>query len=75
MGPHGEALPGRLPRGHGCVARWVLDPFMGSGTTGLAAMRLGREFIGVEIDPQWYDVAWRRLDAAGRQLSLSEMGL
>ena len=39
----------------------VLDPFMGSGTTGLAAQRLGRSFIGIEINPEYAEMAERRI--------------
>lgn len=39
----------------------VLDPYMGSGTTGVAAVRLGRKFIGVEIDPGYFEIAKRRI--------------
>jgi site-specific DNA-methyltransferase (adenine-specific) len=42
----------------------VLDPFMGSGTTGVACVKLDRKFIGVEIDPRYFDVACRRIDDA-----------
>jgi hypothetical protein len=42
----------------------VLDPFMGSGTTGIACLRLGRRFIGIEIEPHWFDLACRRIEAA-----------
>jgi len=43
----------------------ILDPFMGSGTTGVAAVQLGRKFIGIEIDPGYFKIAHRRiLDAA-----------
>ncbi len=42
----------------------VLDPFVGSGTTGVAALRAGRRFVGIELTTQWFDVACRRLDAA-----------
>lgn len=45
----------------------VLDPFMGSGTTGIAAIQAGRRFVGVEIDPHHFDTACRRLDGAQRQ--------
>lgn len=45
----------------------VLDPFMGSGTTGVAAMQIGRQFIGCEIEPRWFDIACRRIEAAYRQ--------
>jgi len=41
----------------------VLDPFMGSGSTGVAALRLGRSFVGHEIDPEFYAIAKRRLQA------------
>jgi site-specific DNA-methyltransferase (adenine-specific) len=41
----------------------VLDPFMGSGTTGVAAIRLGRRFIGIEIEPKYFDIARRRIEA------------
>jgi DNA modification methylase len=44
-------------------ARTILDPFMGSGTTGVACIREGRRFIGVEIDPGYFDVACRRIAA------------
>lgn len=39
----------------------VLDPFMGSGSTGVACKELGREFIGIEIDPKYYDIAEKRM--------------
>lgn len=42
----------------------VLDPFMGSGTTGAAAIQMGLPFIGIEIDPQWFDAACRRVEAS-----------
>lgn len=45
----------------------VLDPFMGSGTTGEAAMATGRRFVGFEVDPQWFDVACKRVENAQRQ--------
>lgn len=48
----------------------VLDPFMGSGTTGVAALQLGRSFVGIEQDPRWFDVACQRLSAACQQGSL-----
>jgi DNA modification methylase len=46
----------------------VLDPFMGSGTTGVACMRDGRKFIGVEIDPRYYAIAERRIRDASFML-------
>ena len=39
----------------------ILDPFMGSGTTGVAAVSLGRRFIGIEIEPKYFDIACRRI--------------
>ena len=45
----------------------VLDPFMGSGTTGVACARLGRSFVGIEIEPRYFDIACRRIEQAQRQ--------
>jgi site-specific DNA-methyltransferase (adenine-specific) len=45
----------------------VLDPFSGSGTTGIAAVQSGRDFIGIEIDPEYFDIACRRIEEAQRQ--------
>ena len=45
----------------------VIDPFMGSGTTGVACVKLGRKFIGVEIEPRYFDIACRRIEAAYKQ--------
>jgi len=42
----------------------VLDPFMGSGTTGVACAKLGRKFIGIEIDEGYFDIACRRIQKA-----------
>lgn len=42
----------------------VLDPFMGAGSTGVAAVEEGRKFIGVELDPKWFDLACKRIEAA-----------
>lgn len=45
----------------------TLDPFMGSGTTGVACMNLGRSFIGIEREPKYFDIACRRIEDAQRQ--------
>ena len=45
----------------------VLDPFMGSGTTGVACAKLGRKFIGIEIEPSYFDIACKRIEDAYRQ--------
>ncbi len=46
------------------------DPFMGSGTTGVACMNLGRKFIGIEIEPKYFDIACERIEQAQRQVRL-----
>ncbi|HEX9955501.1 MAG TPA: site-specific DNA-methyltransferase, partial [Allosphingosinicella sp.] len=48
-------------------AKTILDPFMGSGTTGVAAIAEGREFIGIEREPTYFDIACRRMENAQRQ--------
>lgn len=45
----------------------ILDPFMGSGTTGVACARMGRKFIGIELDPKYFDVACERIEKAYSQ--------
>lgn len=49
----------------------ILDPFMGSGTTGVAAIRLGRNFIGWERDEKYFAIAKRRIENAREQLRLA----
>jgi site-specific DNA-methyltransferase (adenine-specific) len=48
-------------------ARTILDPFMGSGTTGVACAKLGRKFIGIELEPKYFDIACKRIDEAYKQ--------
>ena len=48
-------------------AQTILDPFMGSGTTGVACAQLGRKFIGIEIEPRYFDIACRRIERAYAQ--------
>jgi len=48
----------------------ILDPFMGSGTTGVACVQTGRNFIGIEIDPTYYAIAEKRIKDAQMQLRL-----
>jgi len=45
----------------------ILDPFMGSGTTGVACAKLGRKFIGIEIGDRYFDIACKRIEEAYRQ--------
>ena len=42
----------------------LLDPFLGSGTTGVAAINLGRKFIGIEIEPKYFEIACKRIEHA-----------
>ncbi len=53
----------RWTRGFGII----LDPYMGAGPTGVAALNLGRKFIGIEIEPKYFDIACKRIDAVARQ--------
>ena len=53
-----EKLPGDLAI--------ICDPFMGSGTTGVAAVQMGRQFIGIEREPKYFDIACKRIEDAQR---------
>ena len=48
----------------------VCDPFMGSGTTGVACAKQGRRFIGIEIDERYFEIACRRIEDAQRQADM-----
>lgn len=48
----------------------ILDPFMGSGTTGVACANLGRKFIGIEIERRYFDIACRRIEQAQSQIKM-----
>lgn len=48
----------------------VLDPFMGSGTTGIACAKLGRKFIGIEKEPHYFEIACKRIEQAYTQPDL-----
>ena len=56
-------LVGKSTKDGGTIA----DPFMGSGTTGVACMNIGRKFIGIEIEPKYFDIACERIENAQRQ--------
>lgn len=48
----------------------VFDPFMGSGTTGVACAKLGRKFTGIELDEEYFDIACKRIEEAYKQPDL-----
>jgi site-specific DNA-methyltransferase (adenine-specific)/modification methylase len=48
-------------------AQTILDPFMGSGTTGVAAVQMGRKFIGIEREERYFEIACKRIEQAQRQ--------
>jgi site-specific DNA-methyltransferase (adenine-specific) len=50
----------------------VCDPFMGSGTTGVACMRTGRNFIGIELDKGYFDIATVRIKNAAGDFTLTD---
>ena len=52
------------------TAQTILDPFMGSGTTGVACVNLGRSFIGIEQDPDYFDICVKRITDAHLQADL-----
>lgn len=52
------------------IGQIVADPFMGSGTTGVACAKTGRMFIGIEVNQKYFDIACRRMDQAQRQADM-----
>lgn len=68
---HPAPFPEHLAKDH--VISWsntgdtVLDPFMGSGTTGVACVNTGRSFIGIELDEKYFDIAKRRIKEAANE--------
>jgi site-specific DNA-methyltransferase (adenine-specific)/modification methylase len=52
------------------TAATIIDPFMGSGTTGVAAVQMHKQFIGIEREAKYFDIACRRIEDAQRQGSL-----
>lgn len=73
---HPALFPDKLVEDH--IVSWsnkedlVLDPFMGSGTTGVACLNLNRRFIGIEINEKYFDIACKRVETAGSQGYLFE---
>ena len=68
--PKPVGLMGRAIRNSSDAGGTILDPFMGSGTTGVACVKLGRKFIGIEIDAGYFDIACRRIEKAYEQPDL-----
>ena len=69
--PYPERLV--IPIIKGCVFdRGAIDPFMGSGTTGVACVKLGRKFIGIEISREYCDIAVKRMERELAQPMLFE---
>lgn len=64
--PYPVQLAERLIRMFSFVGDTVLDPFMGTGTTNLAAAMWGRDSIGVELHAEYFEMAWKRLSAHDR---------
>jgi site-specific DNA-methyltransferase (adenine-specific) len=64
-----DEIPTRCIRATTQSGETVLDPFAGSGTTGVAAVRLGRKFIGIEVSPEYFAIAKRRIQQAIRDKS------
>ena len=68
---HPAPFPMKLAKDH--LRSWtnpgdtILDPFMGSGTTGVACAQLGRNFIGIELDPDYFAIAEKRIKTAQSQ--------
>lgn len=48
----------------------ILDPFMGSGSTGIACLKMGRKFAGIEIEEKYFDIACKRIEQAYKQLDM-----
>jgi site-specific DNA-methyltransferase (adenine-specific) len=74
QGEHPTEKPRRLMAeligDYTCKGETILDPFMGSGTTGVAAVQMGRKFIGIEREPKYFDIACRRIEEAQKQSDL-----
>lgn len=68
--PKPPELARHFIRLHTQAGEIVLDPFMGGGSTAVAAVKEGRRFIGIELDEQWFDLACRRIEEAYKQPDL-----
>mgnify|MGYP000243353355 CR=1 FL=1 len=66
----GERLASQLAMSYSAPGQTILDPFVGSGTTGVACVKLGRRFIGIERESKYFDIACRRIEEAYKQPDL-----
>ena len=71
--PYPIELAERLVRMFSFVGDTVLDPFLGTGTTSIAAARWGRNSIGVEVDPEYFEMAVKRIEGETRKLFSSSV--
>ena len=73
----GHPCPRPLDQMTHIVNQWVrpggivFDPFMGSGTTGVACVQTGRKFIGIEIEPKYFEIAQKRIEQAQLQIRMA----
>lgn len=65
--PKPHEMPAHFMRLHTQVGDVVLDPFMGGGSSGVAAAKMGRKFIGIELDQRWFELSVRRISEALKQ--------
>jgi DNA modification methylase len=65
--PKPPALAQHFIRLHTLPGETVLDPFMGGGSTGVAALKEGRKFIGIELEERWFDMACRNIEETHKQ--------
>ena len=65
------ALMVQIVEGYTRPGDLVVDPYMGSGSTGIACIQTGRRFVGVEIDPYYFDIARQRIEQAAAQQRLA----
>ena len=68
--PHQKPTPLMVRLVEAAGGQSVLDPFMGSGSTGVACAKLGRKFIGIELDSEYFDIACKRIEEAYAQQDL-----
>lgn len=65
--PKPPELARHFIRLHTLPGHTVIDPFMGGGSTGVAAVKEGRKFVGIELEPQWFELSIKRISEAIKQ--------